>query len=71
MMMAAAEVKPLMTGQEMKSSRSPGQPRGNTTLVPALLAQHGLGEVRVGLELKTSGGHALFGLVWRTGETMD
>lgn len=39
MMMAAAEVKPLMTGQEMKSSRSPGQPRGNTTLVPALLAQ--------------------------------
>lgn len=71
MMMAAAEVKPLMTGQEMKSSRSPGQPRGNTMLVPALLAQRGLGEVRVGLELKTSRGHALFGLVWRTGETMD
>lgn len=34
MVMAAAEVKPLMTGQEMKSSRNPDQPGQNSALVP-------------------------------------
>ena len=44
MVMAAAEVKPLMTGQEMKSSRIPDGSRGNTELVPEGLGGHRLGE---------------------------
>lgn len=65
MVMAAAEVKPLMTGQEMKSSTIPGGSRGALSQPPRTRPRRTRGDT--GRERGVGGAGTPPSLVWRAG----